>query len=61
MWSNLGRDHPDKRFLDEDSNLSNNSNKFYAQQHIYTWEARQDKTHYQYFTLENMETGMSSV
>jgi hypothetical protein len=27
-WSNLGRDHLDKRFLDEDNNLRNNSNKF---------------------------------
>jgi hypothetical protein len=27
-WSNQGRDHLDKRFLDEDRNLGNNSNKF---------------------------------
>jgi hypothetical protein len=28
MWSNLGRDHPDKRFLDKYSVLRNNSNNF---------------------------------
>jgi hypothetical protein len=28
MWSNLGRDHPDKRFLDKYSDLRNNSNNF---------------------------------
>jgi hypothetical protein len=31
------------------------------QQHIYTWEARQGKTHYPYFALESTETDMSSV
>jgi hypothetical protein len=42
--------------LDDD-----NSNKIYAQRHVYTWETRQDKTHYQYFTLEGTEIGMSSI
>jgi hypothetical protein len=28
MWSNLGRDHPEKRFLDKYSDLRNNSNNF---------------------------------
>jgi hypothetical protein len=60
-WSNLDKDHPDKRFLDGDNILSNSSNKFYAQQHIYAREARQDKTHYPYFALEITETGMGSV
>jgi hypothetical protein len=35
-WSNLDSDQLDKRFLDEDNNLRNISNKFCAQQHIYT-------------------------
>jgi hypothetical protein len=61
MWSNLSRDHLDKRFLDKNNNLSNNSNKFKHDNTSTPKEAKQDKTHYHYFFLESTETDMSLV
>jgi hypothetical protein len=43
MRSNLGTDHMDKRFLGRVQDLRTATTD-YGQQHIYTWETRQDKT-----------------
>jgi hypothetical protein len=46
--------------LDRVQDLRNSYHKLWTQ-HIYTREARQDKTHYHYFTLESTETDTSLV
>jgi hypothetical protein len=60
-WSNLDCDHLDKRFADEESNLSNNSNKFKHDNTSTPKEAKQEKTRYHYCTSEGTETDVGSV
>jgi hypothetical protein len=59
-WSNLDGDQLDETFLDEDNNLSNNSNKF-VHDNTSTLERLDMTNTHHYYALENTETDMSSV
>jgi hypothetical protein len=60
-WSNLDGYHLDKRFSDEGSNLSNNTNKFSCTTTHLHLRGYTGQTYYYYFALESTETNMSSV